>query len=91
MDLEYLGATDVDVLLEGKAVKTQFSLRDKMSIDIVEEHLHELEERLTKRGFSVTLNTVVMEEKENDNTFMDILEKDKPQISIKRYSFDVRA
>ena len=91
LDLEHLGATDVDVLLEGKALKTQFSLRDKTSIEIVESHLHELEERLTKRGFSVTLNTMVMEEKENDNTFMDILEKDKPQISIKRYSFDVRA
>ena len=91
LDLEHLGATDVDVLLEGKALKTQFSLKDKTSIDIVEAHLEELKERLTKRGFNVTLDATVMEESKDDNPFMNVLETDKPQISIKRYSFDVRA
>ena len=91
LDLEHLGATDVDVLLEGKALKTQFSLKDKTSIAIVESHLHELEERLTKRGFSVTVNAMMMPDDTNENAFMNVLETDKPQISIKRYSFDVRA
>ena len=89
--MEHLGATDVDVLLEGKALKTQFSLKDKTSIAIVESHLHELEQRLTKRGFSVTVNTRMMLDDTNENAFMNVLETDKPQISIKRYSFDVRA
>ena len=91
LDLEYLGATDVDVLLEGKSLKTQFSLKDKTSIAIVESHLDELKDRLTRRGFSVTVNAMVMPEETNGNTFMNVLETDKPQISIKRYSFDVRA
>lgn len=91
LDLEHLGATDVDVLLEGKALKTQFSLKDKTSIAIVESHLHELEERLTKRGFSVTVNAMMMPDDTNENAFLNVLETDKPQISIKRYSFDVRA
>ena len=91
LDLEYLGATDVDVLLEGKTLKTQFSLKDSTSVKLVEEHLDELKDRLTKRGYSVTLNASVMPNANNDNTFMNMLENDKPQISIKRYSFDVRA
>lgn len=91
LDLEHLGATDVDVLLEGKALKTQFSLKDKTSIAIVEAHLDELKDRLTKRGFNVTLDASIMEETKDDNPFMNVLETDKPQISIKRYSFDVRA
>ena len=60
LDLEYLGATDVDVLLEGKTLKTQFSLKDNTSVKLVEEHLHELKDRLTKRGYSVTLSAAVM-------------------------------
>ena len=91
LDLEHLGATDVDVLLEGKALKTQFSLKDKTSIAIVEEHLEELKERLIKRGFNVTLDATVMKDNKEENPFMNVLETDKPQISIKRYSFDVRA
>lgn len=91
LDLEHLGATDIDVLLEGKYLKTQFSLKDKSSIDIVEAHLYELEDRLTKRGFSVNVSAIQMPPSQNDNTFLEVLEKDKPQISIKRYSFDVRA
>ena len=91
LDLEHLGATDVDVLLEGKALKTQFSLKDKTSIAIVEAHLDELKERLIKRWFNVTLDATIMEENKDDNPFMNVLETDKPQISIKRYSFDVRA
>ena len=91
LDLEHLGATDVDVLLEGKTLKTQFSLKDITSVKLVEEHLDELKERLTKRGYSVTLNALVMPDSSNENAFMNMLENDKPQISIKRYSFDVRA
>lgn len=91
LDLEYLGATDVDVRLEGKALKTQFSLKDKTSIEIVEAHLDELKDRLVKRGFNVTLETSIMDAGKDENPFMNVLETDKPQISIKRYSFDVRA
>lgn len=91
LDLEYLGATDVDVLLEGKTLKTQFSLKDITSVKLVEEHLDELKDKLTKRGYSVTLNALVMPDSSNENAFMNMLENDKPQISIKRYSFDVRA
>lgn len=91
LDLEHLGATDIDVLLEGKVLKTQFSLKDKSSIDLVEAHLHELEDRLTKRGFSVSVSAIQMPADKNENAFLEVLEKDKPQISIKRYSFDVRA
>ena len=91
LDLEYLGVTDVDVRLEGKALKTQFSLKDKTSIEIVEAHLDELKDRLVKRGFNVTLETSIMDAGKDENPFMNVLETDKPQISKKRYSFDVRA
>lgn len=91
LDLDNLGATDIHVALEKKALKTQFSISDEVSMKIVESHIHELKERLEKKGFTTTL-TVELEPKEAErNPFDKVLETDKPQISIKRYSFDVRA
>lgn len=91
LDMDNLGATDVNVTLEKKGLKTEFSLSDKLSMEIVEEHLHELKERLETKGYIVTLTVELEPEKTQINPFDTALETDMPQISIKRYSFDVRA
>lgn len=91
LDLDNLGATDIHVTLEKQSLKTEFSLEDNLSMQIVESHLEELKERLEKKGFTTTITVEMQQKDEVNNPFDRVLETDKPQISIKRYSFDVRA
>ena len=91
LDMESLGATDVHVSLEKPALKTDFVLWDDESAKIVERHLFELKERLEKKGFVTSISVECKPDETTSNPFDKMLETDKPQISIKRYSFDVRA
>ena len=91
LDMEYLGATDVRVSMDvsGK-VSTKFSLSDTVSQDIVEEHLPELKKRLENQGYQVELSSEVIESKEPENPFEQIMNVDKPRSEVKRYGFDIR-
>lgn len=96
LDLEYLGATDIHVELVNHAVSTKFTLDNKISEKIVEDHLHELQKRLEKKGYTtkLTVETVIkyINKKEtSDNVLNNIFEKDDNASTIKRYSFDIRA
>lgn len=89
LDMEYLGATDINIRLEKNSLNTTFSIADDLSVQIIDEHLYELKERLEKTGFIVSLS--VTRKNKEITPFEEMLETDKPKISIKRYSFDVRA
>lgn len=91
LDMDNLGATDVDIKLENERLSTNFSLADDLSAKIVEEHLSELKERLTLAGYNVSINIKVEKTTEEKNPFEKVLEMDRPKMSIKRFSFDVRA
>ena len=91
LDLDNLGATDINVTMEKKSVTTQFSLSDVESMRIVEENLPMLKERLEKKGYIATFTVDSAAGATGETPFDVLLETDKPQISIKRYSFDVRA
>lgn len=91
LDMEYLGATDVRVSMDASGkVSTKFSLSDTVSQDIVEEHLPELKKRLEKQGYQVELSSEVIESKEPENPFEQIMNVDKPRSEVKRYGFDIR-
>ncbi len=89
--MEHLGATDVRVSMDisGK-VSTRFSLSDIVSQDIVEEHLPELKKRLEEQGYEVELSSEVIESREPENPFEQIMNVDKPRNEVKRYGFDIR-
>lgn len=89
LDMDSLGATDVDIRLEHNVLSTCFTLSDSDSIQIIETHLDELKTALTEAGYSVTLN--VKKNEDTQTPFEKVLEVDRPKMSIKRYSFDVRA
>lgn len=97
LDLDYLGATDISVELVNQAVSTKFTLDNRISEKLVEEHLHQLQARLEKKGYSVNLSaeTVAQERKKDSgqsgNVLNNIFEHDENTTSIKRYSFDIRA
>lgn len=90
LDMDNLGATDIDIRLENQRLSTSFSLADDLSAKIIEEHLTELKERLTLAGYNVSIN-VKTEDSFKENPFEKVLELDRPKMSIKRFSFDVRA
>jgi hypothetical protein len=78
--------------MERQSITTEFSLSDRESMAIVEENLYLLKERLEKKGYTATFTVDMNLSKEGkQQPFDTLLETDKPQISIKRYSFDVRA
>lgn len=91
LDMEHLGATDVRVSMDisGK-VSTKFSLLDRVSQNIVEEHLPELKKRLEKQGYEVELSSEVIESNEPENPFEQIMKVDRPRNEVKRYGFDIR-
>lgn len=91
LDMEYLGDTDVKVSMDSAGkVSAKFSLSDKISQDIVEEHLPELKKRLENQGYTVQLTTEIIESGEQISPFQQILEADRPRSEVKRYGFDIR-
>ncbi len=89
LDMENLGPTDCFIKLENNKLSTNFTLANEDSMNLVLEHIDELQEKLKNAGFDVSIN--VSEEKEISNPFEKVLEADRPKLSIKRYNFDVRA
>lgn len=89
LDLDNLGATDVNIKMKGKQVDTQFTLDNDESMQIVEKHLPELKQHLEKKGYQVEYS--VSSSYVPTSTLNTILEKDETHTKIKRYSFDIRA
>ena len=90
LDMDHLGATDVSVRMKNRKVHTDFYMEDDRSYALIREHLDELEQRLTEKGFQCSVNV------ENHGYKMDFvddfLKRDQPAGGIlHRYSFDVRA
>lgn len=97
LDMDSLGATDISVELVNQAISTKFTLDNRVSQKIVEEHLHELQERLEKKGYSVNLSAEMIvanqtsQANPSNNVLQNIFEHDEKATGIKRYSFDIRA
>lgn len=88
-DMENLGATDIRISLTGSRVSTIFTLDNDASMELVKEHLPQLQERLAALGYHAELKADVTQE--TKSSFERIIEAEKPQKEVKRYAFDVRA
>lgn len=92
LDMEYLGPLDVYVVLKEKNVNTQFYLQDESMIDFIAGHIHILNERLEKRGYSLHAEMKVNEEEQDAaNVIKNITAQEQKNTMIARYAFDVRA
>ncbi len=94
LDMENLGATDVNIRLEKEQLTTKFTLEDTISQDIVEEHLPELQKRLEEKGYTATLLVEEIKKDEENSClspFEQVLSLQEPKNYIKRYTLDVRA
>lgn len=91
LQLDYLGATDINISLKKNSVTAKFTLDDETSRNLVEDNLGELAERLEKIGYNVTISTELSEKKSQDfNAILPITSNNENAVSIKRYIFDIR-
>lgn len=92
LDLEHLGATDVDIRMKGKEVSTNFTLDNDESMRIVEKYLPELKEKLEHRGYKAEYSAKTLGESHNSDSVMDNIKGNTmPNVTVKRYTFDIRA
>ena len=93
LDMEHLGALDVYVAMQQNKVSTNFTLQDESALDLIEEHIHLLDERLAKRGYDLKAQFSVKEEQdEAENGIMQTILNQEKNISVlSRTSFDMRA
>lgn len=91
LQLDYLGATDINISLKKNSVTAKFTLDDETSRNLVEDNLGELAERLEKIGYNVTISTELSEKKSQEfNAILPITSNNENTVSIKRYIFDIR-
>ncbi|MCM1262498.1 MAG: flagellar hook-length control protein FliK [Butyrivibrio sp.] len=94
LDMENLGPMDVYITMQPSQnkVSTNFTLRDEDSLDLIAEHIHILNERLEKRGYSMSANFKLKDEEEEETNIMQkILEQNKNISVLSKTSFDMRA
>ena len=94
LDMEHLGPLDVYVTMKDKQVATNFTVMDDSILDLIEKHIHILNERLEDRGYSLKAQMHVKEEtaEEEETSVMQTLLHQQKNISVlSRTSFDMRA
>lgn len=92
LDMEHLGPMDVYVRMQDMNVSTKFYLKDDGIIDFIAEHIHLLDERLQKRGYSFRSEVFQSEEiKGSPNVIETLTAQERKATLLAQYSFDVRA
>lgn len=92
LDMEHLGTMDIHVKMKDRNVSTKFYLQDESMIDFIAQHIHILNERLEKRGYSMQAEMLVAEDKQEKRSVMEtITAQEKKATLLAQYSFDVRA
>ncbi len=93
LDMEHLGPLDVYVTMQQNKVSTNFTLQDESALDLIEQHISLLDERLAKRGYALKAQFKVKEEEEEQSggIMNTILNHEKNISVLSRTSFDMRA
>lgn len=89
LDMEHLGAMDVDVILKDQNVTANFALSNDKAINLIKTNINLLEDALLEKGYLCN-STIGKLEKEVD-LVKDFIAQDSTPQEITRYSFDLRA
>ncbi len=93
LDMDNLGPVDVYVKMKDNNVKTNFYVADEEVLDLIEEHIDILNERLEKRGYTMQARMMLHTDMDNDSEDMPVDEmfnvKKVSMLSVN--SFDARA
>lgn len=94
LDMEHLGPLDVYVTMQNQKVNTNFTLSDDSAMDLIEQHIGLLDERLARRGYALKAQFQIKETEEDkagEGIMQAILAQDKNISVLSRTSFDMRA
>lgn len=93
LDMAHLGALDVYVAMQQNRVSTNFTLQDESALDLIEQHISLLDERLAKRGYDLKAQFHMKEEdvEEESGIMQTILNQSRNISVLSRTSFDIRA
>lgn len=92
LDMENLGPVDVYVAMQQGRVNTRFTVKDDEMLDFLQAHMHILNERLEKKGYSMNVEMSVREEGSAEETPIErMMHADKKAVVSSQYAFDVRA
>ncbi len=92
-DMEYLGSTDVYIRMQNTSVSCNWNLSDRASLQLIEDNIDILNERLAAKGFALTSQLECTDKKFSfTKDFLQTKNSDKNNTGIiHRYSFDMRA
>ena len=91
LDMEHLGPTDVYVQLRENHVNTRFYLQDDEILDFIMDHIGILDERLEKRGYSMSYEMTIRGAEEENTTMQALIDDNSNRPALVQYSFDARA
>lgn len=91
LDMENLGPVDVYVKLLNSKVTTNFYVADDSVIDLINENIHILNERLEKRGYSMEATLKLHDDMDGQDLAVDEMLSVSKTPVISTNSFDARA
>ena len=91
LDMEHLGPLDVYVKMKDNKVATNFYVADDSILDLINDNIHILNERLEKRGYAMSVKMMLHDEMDGQDAAVDeMLDVMKTPI-LSTASFDARA
>ncbi len=91
LDMENLGSVDIYVTMEEQRVSTRFQVQDDEMLSFLYSHMHILDERLQRRGYTLSYDMKVREEEAPAGVLDTILSQDRTVSMLSQHAFDVRA
>ncbi|RKM57090.1 hypothetical protein D6853_03480 [Butyrivibrio sp. X503] len=91
LDMENLGPVDVYVKMLNTKVTTNFYVADDSVLDLINDNIHILNERLEKRGYSMQVNMMLHDDKDGEDAAVDEMLSVSRNTLISTTSFDARA
>nr|WP_297764152.1 flagellar hook-length control protein FliK [uncultured Butyrivibrio sp.] len=91
LDMDNLGPVDVYVKMKDMKVTTNFYVADDSVLDLINDNIHILNDRLEKRGYSLNVNLMLHGDDSGENDAVDELLSVSRTPLLTTNSFDARA
>ena len=91
LDMEHLGPLDVYVKMKDTKVSTNFYVADESILDLINDNIHILNERLEKRGYTMSVKMMLHDEMDGQDAAVDEMLDVMKTPLLSTASFDARA
>ena len=91
LDMEHLGPLDVYVKMKDTKVSTNFYVADESILDLINDNIHIFNERLEKRGYTMSVKMMLHDEMDGQDAAVDEMLDVMKTPLLSTASFDARA